>query len=281
MKRSSGFALSIFAGFAALLPFAVRAAAAGQPLRVCAASADMPFSDAQGNGFENKIAALVANDLGRPLSYVWVSKQTPPVTALAAGSCDLVIGVPAGVGGVAITHPYYWSGYVLISRADRNLGVSSLKDHRLRKLKIGVTTTDAPPARAALQSGLGKNLVAMPSGKGSADGVVDAVVQGDVDVAAVWGPAAGYWARKAVVPLKVTTIGDTDEFSAKKTHFELLGLQFEIAMGVRPDDEALRTALDRMIARDRPRIEAVLDEYDVPRIEPTRLSAANPPGATE
>jgi quinoprotein dehydrogenase-associated probable ABC transporter substrate-binding protein len=282
MSRNSLGALFILAA-AASLPAPADAATADTPLRVCAAAHAMPVSDSKGEGFENKIAALVAADLGRPLDYIWVPVSTPPVTALAAGRCDLVVGVPAEFGGVATTHPYYWSSYVLVSRADRHLGVSSLKDHRLRKLKVGVTSLDAPPARALAQSGLGENLVAYPAADDAApvDGVIDAVVRGDVDVAAVWGPSAGYWARRATDPLTVTIIGDTDEFSAKKTHFELLGLQFEIAMGVRQDDEALRTALDRVIAQDRPRIAAVLNGYGVPQIEPTRLSAATPPGAAE
>ncbi|HEX3882119.1 MAG TPA: quinoprotein dehydrogenase-associated putative ABC transporter substrate-binding protein [Stellaceae bacterium] len=284
--------MPVIAALAALLPPAAAAVASDAPLRVCAARDNMPFSDANGEGFENKLASLVAADLGRPLVYGWLADGTKdPLTALAAGHCDLVIGVPAGFSGVATTHPYYWSSYVLISRTDRGLGISSLKDHRLRGLKIGVASIDgdtlyAPPARALSQSGLGKNLVAYPvddggDGPSQSGKIVDAIVHGDVDIAAVWGPSAGYWARKAPAALTVTTIGDTDEFSARKTHFELLGLQYEIAMAVRQDDERLRTALDGAIARDRPRMEAVLKEYGVPLIEPTRLSSANPRGSTE
>lgn len=288
MARNSGIALFVIAGLAALLPLAAPAAAAQKPLRVCAAAADMPFSDAKGEGFENKIATLIAADFDRPLESIWLQDGGKDAQApLAAGVCDLVIGVPDGFSGMATTHPYYWSSYVLISRTDRHLGVSSLKDHRLRGLRIGVASVGgddllSPPARVLSQIGLGKNLVAYPIDASShADRIVAAIVHGDIDIAAVWGPAAGYWVQNAAAPLTVTTIGDTDEFSSRKTHFELLGLQYEIAMGVRQGDEALRAALDGAIDRDQPRIDAILRAYGVPLIEPTRLSTAASAGPAE
>ncbi|HZT86448.1 MAG TPA: quinoprotein dehydrogenase-associated putative ABC transporter substrate-binding protein [Stellaceae bacterium] len=263
------------AGFAA-------PAAAAEPLRVCASQDNMPFSNAAQAGFENKLATLVTDELKRPLAYTWLPAAAAEVAALNAGECDLVMDVPHQLGAVETTHPYYWSGYVLISRSDRKLGLTSLKDHRLRDLRIGVASvggdpTYTPPAHVMAALGLGKNLVGFPiDGGGDSVGLrkrlVDAVANGDVDLAAVWGPMAGYFVQRSPVKLTVTTIGDTDEFSARKTHFELIALQYEMAMAVRPGNDRLRDAVDEVIARKQPEIDAILRSYGVPLIEPTRLS---------
>ncbi|MBV8739136.1 MAG: hypothetical protein JO007_18170 [Alphaproteobacteria bacterium] len=171
----------------------------------------------------------------------------------------------------------------MISRTDCNLDITSTKDHRLRQLKIGVATVGgdllySPPAHALAGLGLERQLVGYPAdgGAGSAGQrgrIIDAVVRGDIDIAAVWGPLAGYFVQRAPVRLKVTVVGDTDEFSNRKAHFELLGLQYEISMGVQRGNDELRRQLDLAIGRARPSINAVLTDFGVPLIEPARLSA--------
>ncbi|HJU18467.1 MAG TPA: quinoprotein dehydrogenase-associated putative ABC transporter substrate-binding protein [Stellaceae bacterium] len=259
-------------------------AAAQKPLRVCADPDNLPFSNAKGQGFENKLAEFVADQLGEQLSYTWWPWQRGrPRRALRAGLCDVVIGVPGEVGGVAATRPYYWSSYVFVSRADHHLGdISSIKDHRLKHLRIGVEEIHGnrfytPPARMLADVGLADNLAAYPI-EGPANTsprarIIADVAQGKIDVAAVWGPVGGFFARQSTVPLKLVPIGDYEEFSTRRIHFGLVGFQFDIAMGVHPGNEALRRSLDQLIARDQPQITALLQRYGVPEVVLTRLAA--------
>jgi ABC-type amino acid transport substrate-binding protein len=115
------------------------AGAAGDVLRFCADPNNLPFSDEKRQGFENKLADLVARDLGRTVAYTWWAQRRGFVRkTLKEGQCDLVMGVPAHYDLVETTKPYYRSTYVFVSRADRGLGISSLKDQRLRDMSIGV-----------------------------------------------------------------------------------------------------------------------------------------------
>jgi len=272
---------------AALLCIAATAQAADPaPLRVCADPDNMPFSSAAVPGFENRLADLVGGELGRPVAYTWAAENSDFIhDTLNAGRCDVVIGVPKALGSVDTTRPYYWSSYVLLSRTDRGLDITSLKDHRLRGMKIGVTQVEgnrlySPPAQVLAELGLIDNIVGLPIDDPDAGDprarTIDALVAGNIDIAALWGPATGYYTLHSAVPLTMVTIGDTDEFSARKVHFRLLGLQFEIAMGVRKGDELLRRALDRVIAQKQPQITALLKSYGVPLIEPAELAAAAP-----
>jgi quinoprotein dehydrogenase-associated probable ABC transporter substrate-binding protein len=281
----------LLAGVIALaaIGFAAAAGAADDggrtPLRVCSDPDNMPFSNARGDGFENRLAALVAGELGKSVTYAWAPQDGDFVhDTLNAGQCDVIVGVPSGFGSVATTRPYYWSSYVLVSRADRHLDISSVKDHRLRTMRIGVASVAgnrlySPPAQALADLGLLDGIVGFPidESRGGVDSqrrIVDAVANGDIDLAALWGPTAGYFVQRSAVPLKMTMIGDTDEFSARKSHFALLGMQFEIAMAVRKGDDALRRQLDQVIARKQPEITAVLKRFGVPLIEPSELVAA-------
>ena len=264
----------------------------GPVLRVCSDPDNMPFSNADGQGFENRLAELVAGELGKRVSYTWATQDDNFIHGtLKAGRCDVLVGVPQELGSAETTRPYYWSSYVLISRSDRHLGIDSLKDHRLRKMKIAVPSFAgnrlfSPPAQSLAAAGMLDNLVGFPI-DGSAGGVdpkqriIDAVANGDIDVAALWGPQAGYFVQRSPVPLAMNLIGDTDEFSARKTHFELHSLQYEIAMGVRNGDDKLRDALDAVIARKEAEIDALLRRYGVPLIEPARVAAATADGSSD
>lgn len=251
--------------------FAVFACAFGaqaDDLRVCADPNNLPFSDAQGNGFENKIAALLARDLGKPVSYFWWAQRRGFVrNTLKAGHCDVIMGVPAGYELVETTRPYYRSTYVFVSRADRDLDIASLQDARLHQLRIGVHLigddgTNTPPADALGRQGIVGNVVgymiygdyreAAPPAR-----LIEAVERGDIDVAAAWGPLAGYAALSSRVPLRVIPISDTARFAP-------LRFQFDIAMGVRKGDHALKAQLDEAIGRRSADIRDVLRDYGVP-----------------
>ena len=151
--RSAGLATALFAIFCG-----VTVAAAKPALRVCADPNNLPFSDRAGRGFENKIAELVAADLGQPLQYYWWAERRGFLRkTLNAMKCDVVIGTPR-LGGLKSTRPYYRSGYVWVSRADRHLDLHSIEDPRLRQLRIGVHLigddgANTPPAHVARRAG--------------------------------------------------------------------------------------------------------------------------------
>ncbi len=257
------------------------ASAAAQPLRVCADPHNLPFSDIHLQGFENQVAKLVSARLQRPLQYVWLESADVAPRALVQNVCDLILAEPSPANGVNTTIPYYWSSYVLISRADRHIDIASLKDHRLHGLKIGVEALGpgqffTPPARILLEDGAAASLIPFDISLQPTTGrtrLIEAVASGRVDVAAAWGPAVGELARRASVPLRLTVITDNSEFSARKQHFGLQAMQYQIAMAVRPGDRALRERLDRIIAQEQPSIERLLERFGVPLISPAHLGS--------
>src|SRR5215217_8214805 len=198
-------ALSLFS--AAASGRATEARLAANALRVCADPNNLPFSNAKGQGFENRIAELVAREMGRSVKYTWWAQRRGFVrNTLNAGDCDVIIGVPASFDLTAVTNPYYRSSYVFVTRRDRNIHVSSYDDPILRKLRIGVQLVgddgaNTPPVHALGQRGIRGNLKGYlvygdyrepnPPAR-----IVDAVVKGEVDVAIVWGPLAGFFAAR-------------------------------------------------------------------------------------
>jgi len=243
---------------------------AQSPLRVCADPNNMPFSNQQRQGFENRIASLVAHDLGQPLAYTWSPQRRGFIrNTLNAGQCDVVIGVPAQFGLLQTTQPYYRSAYAFVSRRDRHLRVRSFDDGRLRQLTIGIQITgddyaNPPAAQALAARQLARNVRGYTvygdySKPDPQRDVVDAVADGRVDIAVVWGPLAGYYSRREPAPIDVVpVISDPDR--------PTLPFAFAIAMGVRREDTTLREALDRVIARRGPDIRRILASYGVPLV---------------
>ena len=247
--------------------------------RVCADPNNLPFSARDGSGFENKIAELIAADLGTEASYAWRPQRRAFIrNTIKAGACDAIMGVPASLEMLATTRPYYRSTYVFVYRSDRGYGtLSSIRDPRLKHLSVGVQLIgddgyNTPPAHALSEQGIIANLVGYtvygdyrepnPPAR-----IVDAVANGTVDIAAVWGPLAGYFARRAPVPLTVTPITDTADFKP-------LRFQYDIAVGVRKGDP-LKGRIDDVLARRRDDIARLLDEYGVPRVNGSEVGAGN------
>jgi mxaJ protein len=255
-------------GAIALL-FCLSASAA--ELRVCADPNNLPFSNQREQGFENKLAQLVARDLGAKVRYLWFAQRRGFVrNTLNAGKCDVIIGVPSSFEMALTTRPYYRSRYVFISRRDRGLDMDSLDDPRLRKLKIGVQMigddyASSPPAHALANRGLTANVIGYSvygdySRPDPARNIVDAVASGEVDLVAVWGPTAGFFAKKSRVPL--VTRAFTPEID-----LPFLPFVFDISMAVRRGDTQLRDRLDAILARRRNEIDAILRDYGVPRAD--------------
>jgi mxaJ protein len=258
----------------------LRAAAAGEPkdlLRVCADPNNLPFSNARGEGFENELATLVAEELGKRVAYTWWAQRRGFIrNTLKTGKCDVIMGVPP-LDMLRTTTPYYRSTYVFVSRSDRHLGISSLQAPQLRDLRIGVHLigddgANTPPADALGERQIVDNVVGfMIYGDYRHDSpparLIEAVERGEIDIAAAWGPLAGYFAEKSPVPLDVTPITDTEAYRP-------LIFQFPIAMGVRKDDQALADQLSAVIERRHKDIQALLSRYGVPLVD---AGKAGPP----
>jgi len=240
-------------------------------LRVCADPNNLPFSNDKLEGFENKIADVLARELGDHVEYTWWAQRRGFFrNTLKAGACDIVIGVPAGFEMALTTAPYYRSTYVFVSRKDRHLDVASFDDPRLHNLKVGVQMvgddfSNSPPAHALTNRGIITNVkgfsvygdYAQPNPPAR---IVEAVERGDVDVAIVWGPLAGYFAKQSRVPLRIVPVTPQMDRS-------YLPFVFDIAMGVRRGDNDLRDQVEQVLEKRRAEIDRVLSDYGVPRVD--------------
>jgi mxaJ protein len=248
-------------------------------LRVCADPNNLPFSNERGEGFENKLAELLAADLGEKLEYTWWAQRRGFFrNTLKAGVCDVVLGVPSSFELAATTAPYYRSTYVFVYRKDKNLRVASFDDAVLRDVKVGVQLVgddgaDTPPVHALSARGIVNNIrgytlygdYKQPNPPAR---IVEAVAKNEVDVAVVWGPLAGYFASRQRVPLEVVSV-------SPQFDLPFLPFVYDISMGVRRGDEELRQRLDDFLERRRPEVERILDAYGVPRAAAAQVADAS------
>jgi quinoprotein dehydrogenase-associated probable ABC transporter substrate-binding protein len=249
------------------------AAVAGSPvppLKVCADPYNLPASNEKFEGFENKIAALVARDLGTSVSYVWWGQRRGFVrntmnATLKEGRCEVMIGVPQGYDLVRTTKPYYRSTYVFVYPKAKGWHLNSLDDPRLKTAKIGVHLlgedySNPPPVHALATRGVVSNVVGFDtfySDQNPPNRIIDALASGKIDVAIVWGPAVSNFVVHQQVPMEMVPVpsGKTD-----------LPFAFDISMGVRPGNEALRMQLEAVIDRKRAEITQILKDYGVPLV---------------
>ena len=239
-------------------------------LRVCADPNNLPYSNEKQQGFETRIADLIARDMNARVEYTWWPQRRGFVRmTLKQGDCDVIMGVPSNFEQAQPTVPYYRSSYAFVSRRDRKLGITSLDDPRLHHLKIGVQIigndhANSPPvhalnARGIVQNLRGYSVIGDYRDANPPRSIVDAVARGDVDLAIVWGPQAGFFARQQNVALDVVPV-------SPQIDLPFLPFVFDISMAVRRGDVALKDTLDREIERRRDDIEKILDEYGVPRV---------------
>ena len=262
--------LSLFVTVAAVACGPARAATTMRELRVCADPNNMPFSNKQQQGFENKIAELVAREMDARLSYVWYAQRRGFTrNTINAGKCDVYIGIPTSLDRLTTTIPYYRSTYVFATRHDRNIKLASFDDPALRKLTIGVQLigddfTNTPPAHALtarhiVQNVRGYSVYADYREPNPPARIIDAVANGDIDVAIAWGPLAGYFAKHEPVALDITPV-------SPQIDLPFLPFVFDISMGVRRGKDSLRDQLNAIITQRKREIDAILDSYGVPRI---------------
>ena len=254
------------AGIAIAFALAAAWPVAARELRVCADPGDLPYSNRAGQGFENRIAMLVARDLGADLRYYFLPQWRGYAhKTLQQHRCDVIPGIAQADDSVLATDAYYRGTFAFVYPKARFPGLSTLDDPRLPSLRIGVQVvgidaTPTPAARALARRGIVANVAGYPvmGEVPSAQRIVDAIADGALDVGIVWSPQPGYFiARRhlafAVVPIRRDP-GDPP-------------FDFAIAMGVRRDDPALRDALNASLARLAPQIDAMLREYEVTRVD--------------
>jgi mxaJ protein len=238
-------------------------------LRVCADPNNLPYSNRRLEGFENRLAEMAARDLHARLRYTWWPQRRGFFRqTLKAGLCDVVVGMPSSVELAAATRPYYRSTYVFVTRKDRGIDVRSFDDPVLRKLRIGVQMigddgVNSPPAHALAHRGMVDNVVGYSvygdySKPDPPARIVAAVARGEVDVAVVWGPLAGYFAPRQEVPLVLVPV-------SPQIDRPFLPFVFDMSMGVRRGDATLQAELEGFLERRQPEIDALLDRYGVPR----------------
>lgn len=253
----------------ALATGATKSVAPRRVLRVCSDPNNLPFSNARREGFENRIAELLARDLGARLEYTWWAQRRGHIrNSLKAGLCDVLIGVPTGLDMVLTTRPYYRSTYTFVSRQE-SPRVASFDDPKLKTLRVGVQIigddfANSPPAEALTHRGIVRNVrgysvLGNYREPNPPSRIVRAVSNGEIDVAVVWGPLGGYFARRSRVALRVTPV-------SPQIDVPYLPFVFDIAMGVRRGEAAFRDSVDHVIMRRQREIDRILASYAVPLV---------------
>jgi mxaJ protein len=263
--------LVVLAVGASLVCAETAVAQTGARFRVCSDPENMPFSNQKLEGFENRIADLLAKDFASKPAYTWWGQRRGFIrntmnATLEDGRCDVVLGVPHNYDLVQTTRPYYRSTYVFVYAKARGPAVKTLDDPILKKVKIGVHLlgddyTNPPPVHELSKRGIVGNVVGFStfySAENPPSAIVDAVASGRIDIAIVWGPPAGYFAKRQTVPMAIVPIpsGPGD-----------LPFAFDISMGVKKGNEALRGRLQQALDRRQADITKVLQQYGVPLLE--------------
>ena len=236
-------------------------------LVVCADPNNLPFSDRHEAGFENQLARMLARDLHTDVKYEWWAQRRGFARqTLSQSRCDIWPGVAAGIETMATSAPYYISTYVFVTRQSQPLAHLSLEDPRLRELRIGIQLVgddgmNTPPASALASRGITQNVRGFtlygdyrrPDPPAA---IMDALVTGSVNVALVWGPLAGFYAKHSRVPLRLEPISPADRDTAP--------MSFPIAVGIRRNEPALLERINRALREEAPAIQQLLRAYGVP-----------------
>jgi len=239
--------------------------------RVCADPENLPFSNQKLEGFENKIADVIAKELGAQVRYIWWGQRRGFIrntmnATLEEGRCDVMIGAPAEYDLVRTTKPYYRSTYFFVYRQDKGFQLKTLDDPILKKIKIGVHIlgedySNPPPVHELAKRGIVENVVGFDtfySSQNPPSAIIDAVASGRIDAAIVWGPVAGYFVLHQHVPMTIVPI------PSKKGD---LPFAFDIAMGVKRGDDALFDRVAKALENRRTEISGILAQYGVPRVD--------------
>ncbi|HYN77105.1 MAG TPA: quinoprotein dehydrogenase-associated putative ABC transporter substrate-binding protein [Lamprocystis sp. (in: g-proteobacteria)] len=238
-------------------------ARAGHYLTVCGDPNNLPFSNDQFEGFENKIAELISTESGRPLHYRWWPQTVGFVrNTLQTRLCDLIMGISTVNDLVQNTNPYYRSVYTLVYRTDAGITIRSLQDPAVKGLRIGVVAGTPPVSLLSRYDLLGQTksyerAVDTRLYAPARDAVED-VAKGQLDLAVIWGPIAGWTARQQSVPLTLVPL---------PAEVDSIPLAFSVSMGIRPRETAWKHELNALLERLGPRIQTILQGYGVPLLD--------------
>jgi quinoprotein dehydrogenase-associated probable ABC transporter substrate-binding protein len=244
-------------------------------LRVCADPRNLPFSNEKGEGFENRLAELFAGKLQKKLDYAFYPQATGFVRmTLGAHRCDVIMGFPQGDDLVQGTNPYYRTAYSIVAKPGSGLeDVTTLADARLKGKHIGIVA-GTPPATNMAVNGLMTNAKPYPlmidtRVDSSAEAMINDLNSGAIDAGILWGPMAGFYAKKATPALHVTPL--VKETTGPK-------LVYRVGMGVRPADQTWKRQLNRLITENQPEINKILADFGVPLLDesdqPIRVESA-------
>lgn len=232
--------------------------------RVCGDPRNMPFSDEQGEGFENKLAELFAKALGKSVAYTWYPNAPGFVRrTLAIYKCDVIMGTPQGDDIVQVTNPYYRTTYTLVFKPGHGLdGVDTLTDPRLKDKHIGIIAGTPPATNMVLDGLIAKAkpypLVIDTRYDSSAAAMIKDITDGDIDAGVLWGPLAGYYAKQSKTPLTVVPL--LKEKNGPR-------MAYRIGMGVRYSDQNWKRELNNMIRSKQAEITALLLGFGVPLLD--------------
>lgn len=235
-------------------------------LRVCADPSNMPLSDKNGQGAENKLAELLAKSLGRKsVNYTYFPQVQGFVrNTLSAQLCDIIMGYPQGDELVQNTNAYYTSSYVLVTRKGEGLDdVMQLSDPRLRAMRIGIVE-GTPPTLNLIKAKLIRNAKVYPLmidtrlAPPMAEVMVNDLTAGSIGAAVLWGPMAGYYVKNAKAPLNMVPLLKEQGGSR---------MSYRITMGVRPSDQEWKRTLNGFIKDHQVEIDSILTEYGIPLLD--------------
>jgi mxaJ protein len=253
------------------LPLAVQSVQAWE-LRVCADPDRMPQTNRDGEGYENKIIEMLAEDLDAELTYQWWTLTTSIIPEqLRIGNCDIILGGPDGGPGVIATIAYYRSPYAFVYRADEDYDIATYDDPILAELRLGTTTEGTSSHVALARRGLLDHITSSSQETGTNssarfENLITSVADGEIDVAVPWGPVAGYYAARQNPPLEVVPVPEFD--------IPFTPMYHSVVIALRQGDEELRDLLDIALARRWDDIYAVLEEYNVPTLPLPRPSVS-------
>ncbi|MFK5598961.1 rare earth element methanol dehydrogenase accessory protein XoxJ [Methylobacterium sp. HMF5984] len=235
-------------------------------LRVCGDPGNMPFSERKEDGFEYRIAAIIADELKIKVRYYWLTQGPGFVrNTLGTGLCDLIVGSALGSEGVQNTNPYYRSVYTLIVKQGDLAGVTGLDDPKLKGKRIGVIA-GTPPVNRMGDLGLISSMKAYapyqldPARKNQTVGaeIVSDLAAGQIDAAVLWGPSAGWLAKQSGTAMDVIPLLKEPDRPP---------MSYRIAMAVRIGENDWKRSLNTILRKRRSDIEAVLRDFDVPLLE--------------
>jgi len=232
-------------------------------LRICADPNNLPFSNEAGQGFENKIAQVIGDELKLPVSYVYFPQVIGFVrNTLRAHTCDLVMGTAAGDDIVQTTTPYYYSSYVAVYLADKGFTFTDFDDPKLKSMHIGIISA-TPPSDLLVKHGL--MAMARPYAltvdtryESATHQMIEDIEKGEIDLGLLWGPIAGYYAKRQPKPLQFAVI--PNEPGEPR-------MDYHIAMGVRNNEPEWRRRINAAIGKRQADITKILRDYGVPLLD--------------